>query len=207
MSDRERDEPDIDDVPAGYARETINLTPTHRWKAAPGCNILVLDAGAVRLDYPSAWKVVPKSNRINIHDRPYPDDEGRFQITVFRLPKVAGKSWDDLPVDKLLRDAASEEPRKHRKNRKGGQRKLIHDVTTVARPDLQYAWIEHADLDPKNGRTIFTRQSIARARGVQPLITFDYYASRAEEYRPVWQHAMDSLRLGAPVNLLGDALN
>lgn len=207
MSERDDDADIDDDVPAGYVQETINLTPTHRWKAAPGHSILVLDAGAVRLDYPSTWKVVPKHNRLNIHDRPYPDDEGRFQITVFRLPKVKGVSWEDLPLDKLLREAATDEPRKYRKNRKGGQRKLVHEVTTVARPDLQYAWIEHTDLDPKNGRTIFTRQSIARARGVQPLITFDYYASRAEEYRPVWQHAMDSLRLGAPVNLLGDAMN
>lgn len=201
------DAPDTDDPAKPYEKQTFALAASHRWKASPGHNILVLDAGAVRLEYPHAWRVIPKSNRLQIHDRQPPDDEGRFQITVFRLPKVPGKSWDALPVDELLRDAVAGDPRDKKQRKAAAARTMIHDVTAVRRPDLEYAWVEYSAPDPENGRALVTRQVIARARGVQPLITFDYYASRADDYRPVWQHAVDTLRLGTPVSLLGDVIN
>lgn len=99
--------------------------------------------------------------------------------------------------------------RKEREQREAyaKDRKILHGVTRIDRPDLSYAWTESSAPDPENGRSILTRQVIARARRVQPLITFDYYASRAEDYLPVWQHLVDTLRLGAPVNLLGEAMN
>jgi hypothetical protein len=210
MSDRRRDDDSnrADDDAGKYVGQKINLTASHRWKAAPGYNILVLDAGAVRLDYPHAWKVIPKANRLQIHDRPPPDDEGRFQITVFNLPKLdPGSSWKDLSLEDLLRKATTADPPRKKGKPPPAKRTLVHDVTMICRPDLEYAWTEHQSTDRENGRAIFSRQVIARARGVQPLITFDYYVSRAVEYRPVWQHAMDSLRLGSPVNLLGDMQN
>ena len=210
MSQRrdDRDDPQAaGDDAAPFEKRTIELAASHRWKASPGHNILVLDAGAVRLEYPNAWRVIPKSNRIQIHDRPPPDDEGRFQITVFRLPKLAGRSWDDLPVDELLRNAVAGDPRNKKQRKAAESRSLVHDVTTVRRPDLEYAWAEHTAPDPENGRPLLGRQVLARARGVQPLITFDYYASRADDYRPVWQHAINTLRLGTPVSLLGDVIN
>lgn len=204
------DAPDVDDPAVPFQKQTFALTASHRWKAAPGYNILVLDAGAVRLEYPHGWKVIPKSNRLQVHDRPPPDDEGRFQITVFRLPRLAkGESWDGLSLDDLLHKVTTAEPKRRRDRKKFADlpRTKVHDVTSVRRPDLEYAWVEHSGPDPQNGRTIHTRQVLARARGVQPLITFDYYASRAEEYVPVWRHAMNTLRLGSPVNLLGDVSN
>jgi hypothetical protein len=157
--------------------------------------------------------VIPKARQLNVHDRPPPDDEGRFQVTVFRLPRLGSGSWDELPLDGLLRDAVDHGRERAKKKKPGaGQRKaaastLVHEVTAVSRPDLQYAWVEHSGHDPENGRAIFTRQLMARARGVQPLVTFDYYASRADEYRVVWRHFVDSLRLGAPVSLMGDPSN
>ena len=81
------------------------------------------------------------------------------------------------------------------------------EPTTVRRPDLEYAWVMLTAPDRENGRPILTRQLMARARGVQPLITFDSYASREGDFRPVWEHLIATLRLGSPVNLLGDAMN
>lgn len=194
-----------------YVRETFDLTSSHRWKAAPGYSILVIDAGAVRFEYPQGWHVVPKARQLNLHDRLPPDDEGRFQVTVFRLSPLESGSWDALPLDQLLSDAVAEgRKRKKRAGRKGAAAPAstrVHDVTSVRRPDLEYVWTEYSGPDPENGRLVFTRQLMARARGAQPLITFDYYASRAEDYRPVWQHMVDSLRLGSPVSLLGDPSN
>lgn len=191
-----------------YQKQTIKLAPSHRWKAAPGCKILVLEAGAVRLDYPESWHVIPKNDRLNIHDRVPPADEGRFQITVFRLPKLdTGRSWNDLPLDVMLRDAMTAKPKGKHDTKEERQRKMVHDVTLVHRPDLQYAWGESIAPDPENGKMILTRQVMARARGVQPLITFDYYTWRADEYVPVWKQVIDSLRLGTPVSLLGDVVN
>src|SRR5687768_15279187 len=91
-----------DDPSPPYVKETIKLTASHRWKASPGYNILVVDAGAVRFEYPNGWHVVPKVGQLNLHDRLPPDDEGRFQITVFRLPRLGSGSWDELPLDQLL---------------------------------------------------------------------------------------------------------
>jgi hypothetical protein len=205
--DDDDDDRDLDDPDLPYVKETIKLSASHRWKASPGHNILVLDAGAVRLEYPTSWRVIPKSNRLQIHDRQPPDDEGRFQITVFRLPKLKDRSWDEVPLDELLHNAITTEPQKRRHRKSFERRALLKDVTTIRRPDLEYVWAETTAPDPKNGRTILTRQVLARARGVQPLITFDYYAAREEDYVPVWQHTMNSLRLGTPVNLLGDINN
>lgn len=198
------------DESSPYVRETVRLSATHRWKASPGYSILVIDAGAMRFEYPQGWHVAPKAGQLNLHDRPPPDDEGRLQVTVFRLPPLRSASWDDLPLDRLLRDAidgAHEDKRKRGRRRKREESTLVHDVTSVRRPDLEYVWAEHSGPDRENGRLIFTRQMMARARGVQPLVTFDYYAARADDYRPVWQHLVNSLRLGAPVSLLGDSSN
>lgn len=197
------------DAHAPYVKETFQLSASHAWKASPGFSILVIDAGAVRFEYPQGWHVVPKGRQLTIHDRLPPDDEGRIQITVFRLPRLESGSWDELPLDELLRGAINDSNHKGRKRRarKSAASTTVHDVTAVRRPDLEYAWAEQSSPDRENGRPVYTRQMMARARGVQPLVTFDYYASRADEYRPVWQHLVDTLRLGAPVSLQGDASN
>src|SRR5205085_10732292 len=165
------------------------LGASHRWKAAPGYNILVADRGAVRFDYPQGWIVKPQANgNLQVHDKEPPADECRITMTVFRLPPLANGSWEDLPLDELMHKVAVErgkaKGKKHRKDEKG--RKQISGAVLVRRPDLSYAWCESSWPDPENGKTIFCRQVMARARGVQPLITFDYYASRADDFRPVW---------------------
>ena len=229
LADLEADDgvdPDEDphaDISDRYQKTTLPLGPGSRWKAAPGNQVLVIERGAVRFEYPQGWHVIPTKTALGVHDKRPPADECRVQITVFHLPPVRG-NWNDLPIDALLQDITdAKADRKTRKKRPGDKpltrkqrqdrdayakdRKVLHGVTRIDRPDLSYAWCESSAPDPENGRTILTRQVIARARRVQPLITFDYYASRAEDFLPVWQHLVDSLRLGAPVNLLGEAMN
>jgi hypothetical protein len=193
-----------------YVKHTIPLSAAHRWKAAPGYNILVADAGAVRFEYPHGWVVKPQPNgNLQVHDQEPPDDECRITMTVFRLPPLQNGSWEDLPLDELMHQVAVERKgkgkKKDRQYEKG--RKQLSGAVLVRRPDLSYAWCESSWIDPQNGKTIFCRQLMARARGVQPLITFDYYAAKAEQFRPVWEHMVASLRLGTPVNLLGDVTN
>src|SRR3954453_5606817 len=160
MSAPDAASPDFDDPDIPYVKETIKLSGSHRWKASPGHNILVLDAGAVRLEYPTTWKVIPKSNRLQIHDRQPPDDEGRFQITVFRLPRLKDRKWDEIPLDEMLHNAITGDPRRRRDRKEQREpRKMIHPVTGIRRPDLEYAWAETSAPDPANGRTIFSRQS------------------------------------------------
>jgi hypothetical protein len=196
------------DPKSPYVKETFPLAASHRWKAAPGYNILVADAGAVRFEYPHGWVVRPQPNgNLQVHDREPPADECRITMTVFRLPPLGkGASWEDLPLDQLMHSITVERARKKQRKKDRG-RKQLSDAVLVKRPDLSYAWCESSWPDPENGRTVFCRQVLARARGVQPLITFDYYASRADDFRPVWEHLVASLRLGSPVNLLGDSTN
>ena len=186
-----------------FEKSVIKLDAAHRWRAAPGCSILVADGGAVRFEYPQAWRVIPKPEQIQLHDRQPPADECRITMTVFRLPRIQGVSWDDLPLDQLLQAGIGPDE----KERHAPGWKLVSAPTLVQRPDMSYAWSECSWPDPENGKRVLTRQVVARARGIQPLISFDYYADRAADFLPVWRHLVDTLRLGAPVNLLGESNN
>ena len=49
---------------------------------------------------------------------------------------------------------------------------------------------------------------LARARGVQPLITMDCWADMAAQFDPVWDNLMRSLMVAVPVaGIAGDAAN
>lgn len=87
-----------DDPAPGWQKSTVKLATTHRWKSSPGHNILVLEAGAMRIEYPSGWHVIPTNDALAIHDRKPPDDECRAQITLMRLPMAPGRNWDEFPL-------------------------------------------------------------------------------------------------------------
>lgn len=192
------------DEPApGWQKSTVKLATTHRWKSSPGHNILVLEAGAMRIEYPSGWHVIPTNDALAIHDRKPPDDECRAQITLMRLPMAPGRNWDEFPLETLFAAATADIREKAKR-----KRELVHDITTIQRPDMTIVWTEHRWFDHENGnRPILCRQFMARSRNLQPFVTFDYYESRAEEFVGVWHHMLKTLKLGAPVSLQGDLLN
>src|ERR1051326_8345246 len=52
-----------------WTREVFELPDAHGWTARPGNKILVLDRGAVVLEFPGDWFVSPGATQVNIRDR------------------------------------------------------------------------------------------------------------------------------------------
>jgi hypothetical protein len=44
---------------------------------------------------------------------------------------------------------------------------------------------------------------MARARGIQPLITMDYWDDLADRFEPVWDNVMRSLWVAVPISGIG----
>src|SRR5207248_9688012 len=58
----------------GWTREVYQLPEGHGWMATPGRKILVLDAGAVVLEFPADWALEPAWGQVNVRDAATPDD-------------------------------------------------------------------------------------------------------------------------------------
>lgn len=190
---------------AGWTHETVPLPATHRWKCSPGHLLLVADRGEVHFEYPEGWHVAPgKNGAICVHDRPQPADECRIQLTILRTPGLGADGFAALPLADLLRQAIDDEEGKSRCP--GWMR--ISEVSPIERPGLRAVWAESSWLDKEQGdRKVLCRQLIARAPQTHPFITFDYYQDRAADFRPVWLHLIDTLRVASPRTLFGDSLN
>jgi hypothetical protein len=187
-------------TPPGWTKVTLPLSPSHQWKSAPGYNVLALDRGVLRLEYPRGWHVVPAKGNIGIHDQPPTKEDCRVMITTFRLPPLGGgRNWSDLSLESLLPKPGEADLNPGRQHNIG--------PTAVSRPGLEYVWQESTWIDPENGRTIICRQVIARGPGLIAIITTDYYESRRDDFQPIWTHMIESLRLGAPTDLLGNPQN
>src|SRR2546426_524622 len=79
---------------ADWLKEELTLREDHTWRAKPGCKIFVADRGALRLDYPEDWVVIPGENSINFHDRQPPDDDIHMEVWPKAVAR-ATKAWDD----------------------------------------------------------------------------------------------------------------
>lgn len=192
-------------APPGWEHTTVPLPASHRWKCSAGHLLLVADRGEVHFEYPEGWHVAPgKNGALGVHDRPPPDDECRIQLSIIRTPGVPASALAGLPLDALLRNAIA--PGSDAEHSPGWTQ--LTDVSVVERPGLRYAWVESSWLDREHGdRKVLCRQLIARAPATHPFITFDYYADRAAEFRPVWLHLVETLRVASPRSLFGDVLN
>ncbi len=168
---------------AKYEKKTINLSDQHTWTATPGYNVIALDRGAVRLDFPREWIVIPDNDSLKIHDRQPPDDDCVLAVSYIRLAPI---DWSGLPLATLVEAGTEEDERP------------IHtrgDIISSRHGDIEFAWREMAFIDPVEQREAFARLCIARKGVVQALITFDFWESDADRYRPVWDAVLKSVRL------------
>ena len=189
----------------GWQHTTVALPASHQWTCSPGHLLLIADRGEVHFEYPDGWHVAPGTKgELNVRDQPHPDDECRIQLSIIRTPGATAADLAALPLDELLRQALADGPGEQ--HSPGWTR--LTDVTPIERPGLRAVWAESSWLDEANGdRKVLCRQLIARAPRTHPFITFDYYADRADAFRPVWQHLVDTLRVASPRSLFGDVLN
>ena len=164
--------------------KTFKLQERHRWKAKPGHSVLVLDRGAVRVDYPEGWIVKHHPDSMKIHDGEPPDDNCVLAVSYIRLPPI---DWSGLPLRELVAAAAS-----------GADRGIVErkEIVEEPRSDLELAWIEVRYTDAQEKRPAVSRIAIGRGSGIQCLVTFDFWADDAAQLEPVWKEALRSLVLG-----------
>jgi len=172
-----------------WEKHTLKMKPDHTWKAPPGYNILVLDRGAVRLNYPHAWIVRPTEDCMEVVDKEEPDDNCRLAVSYIRLPP--GVDWSKLPLRELVEAAIKDDQR--------GKLLGRGKMTYIPRGDVEVAWIEIQFIDQAEDREAHSRLAIARGQNIQALITFDFWAEDAAHLEPVWDEALRSIRLGREV--------
>ena len=178
-----------DVIPVGAPREVYELPEAHGWSARPGNKILVLDRGAVVLEFPRDWFVQPGAEQTEIRDRAPPADSTCvLAISYLRLPAA---DWRGLPVRELLLGAVRDEGREY----------IGHSQTIEARHgNLDLAWTELRVIDARERREARSRFCLARGDGIQCLMSLDFWPEDEARLDTVWENVLDSLRLNAIVD-------
>ena len=170
------------------SREVYQLPEDHAWTARPGHKILVLDRGAVVLEFPCDWFVQPAAEQTGIRDRASPDDSTCvLAVSYLRLPAA---DWSGLPLRELLLTASQSEDREY-----------IGRGPTIEgrRGNFDIAWTELRVVDARERREARCRLCLARGGGVQCLISFDFWPEDEARLDTVWMNVLESLRLNAAV--------
>jgi hypothetical protein len=162
--------------------EGIPLAPGHGWRAQPHCKVLVLDRGAVRLEYPESWVMVPTPDCVKVHDRQPPDDDCTLGVSYHRWP-AAGNG---LSVARLVEESRRTDPRALR---------ALTPIVTESRLDMELAWGEGLFEDATAHREACGRLCLARRAGIQALLTFDFWTADRSRCEDVWGTVIGSLWL------------
>jgi hypothetical protein len=170
-----------------WARPEERLPKNHGWRCKPGYKIFVANRGEVRFDFPESWVVSFGDDSVRINDREPPDDDCILQISVHYLPP--GVDWSGLPLRTLL-ESIGDENDKERKTLGRGE------IVEIKRPDVELAWYEQRILDVKENREAISRICLARAKHIQPLITFDFWPEDLNRLDPVWHEVLRTLQIG-----------
>ena len=172
-----------------WSRELYELPEGHGWSARPGYKVLVVNRGAVVLEYPGEWFVAPQANQINIRDRPSAEESTCvLAVSSFQLPPA---DLSGVPLRDLLAAVAEGEEREYIES---GQTVEIH------RGSLEAAWTVQRFVDERERREARCRFCLARGQGIQSVITLDYWPEEEERVAPVWENVLDSLRLGVALD-------
>ena len=169
------------------------LNRDHGWRCKPGYQVVVLNRGAVRLDVPKSWVVSevkdPGGAHFTMFDRPEPDDDIRFQVSVHQLNPAI--DWSGVQLDIVLAEAlGGTEPTE-------GRRTLSQaDPVVIKRSGLTIAWNDTLFIDTNENREARTRACLAHGSNVQALIKLDFWLDDTARALPAWDEILRSLRLG-----------
>ncbi len=180
-----------------WNKYTMPMPAGATWQCSPGHKLFIADRGAVRFEFPEGWTHKPGDDgSIGLHDKLPPDDDVALRVSVLRIPPGVPMADLDrgLPLAGLVRDAVARDTRGVAWD---------GEVRVVPKPDAQVVWAHLTFTDPVEQRPARSRLCLARARGVQPLITMDYWDDDAEQHEPVWDNVLRTLWVAAPLAGLG----
>lgn len=170
----------------GWTREVYQLPEHHGWTASPGHKILVLDRGAVLLEFPVDWIVEPGPSQTQLRDEPSAEESSCvLAVSCMRLPPV---DWSELPLPRQLIEAIEGDDR---------DRIATGPLREATRDGLTMAWTELRVVDPGEHRESRSRMCLARGSTLQCLITLDFWPEDEARLDPVWDRVLSSLRLNA----------
>jgi len=164
----------------------FELRRDHGWIATPGWRIFVIDRGAVRFEFPSAWVVRPDDDSVKLHDAEPPADECTIAVSYHRIPAIA---VDAFPVPAVLRTAAADDKRNT----------VWGSIVEATRSDLSIAWQEGTFRDVRTGAEAKTRLCLARRGTLQALLTMEFWEADRGRVAPVWDHILRSIDLDEPI--------
>jgi hypothetical protein len=169
-----------------WKKTKVQLPADHGWQAAPGNKVFVADAGAMQFEVPGSWTIKPGENgSIRFFDRKKEADADiRLEVSLIYAPNI---DWSGLPLPQLVEDAAlSGDPRGLT-----GRGPFHH----FRRATLEGVWLEVDFIDDTENRPAHSRICMARGPGAYALITMDFWVDDSERARPVWEAAIETLKL------------
>lgn len=166
--------------------DVLKLEKHHAWRAKPGCKILVINQGELRLEYPQEWVIAVDPDCLRIRDREPPDDRCTFGVSVLRLP---GLDESGAPLATLVEAAVADD------QRRPTERGPFH---SYLRAGLEAAWIEFAFVDAVERRKALARLGLAREKAarVQALMSLEFWPEDRDWVAPFWESVLESLELG-----------
>jgi hypothetical protein len=167
--------------------EYLPLDESHRWKAKPNHRILVLDRGAVRLDYPEDWHVAFEDEGAMIHDHEPPADKCRLSASCERV----SAELTSRPLSRILESVIAGDTR----NVTASER-----VFKIQRPPLEALWTELQFREPTISRLACSRVCVARAGRTQAYVIFDFWPEDIVRCYPVWETVLESLEVGGYID-------
>lgn len=166
--------------------EVLKLEKHHAWRVKPGCKILVINRGELRLEYPQEWVIAVDPDCLRIRDREPPDDRCTLGVSVLRLP---GLDASGVPLATLVEAAVADD------QRRPTERGPFH---SYRRAGLEAAWIEFAFVDAVGQRKALARLGLARekAASVQALMSLEFWPEDRGWVALFWDSVLESLELG-----------
>jgi hypothetical protein len=157
----------------------------HRWRAKPGCRILVMGGGAVRFDFPKDWIASVASQYIRLVDREPPHDKCGLMLSWRQISaRIAA-----VPMDYLVREITISEFE---------TRPIVRrtPVIPVFRPPLEAAWRQMHFIDDRRRREGCTRVCLARGGCTWATIVFDFWPEDEIRLHSAWTTILETLAVG-----------
>jgi hypothetical protein len=162
------------------------LGKKHKWWR-DGENILILNAGAVRLAVPRSWSVEGKAEGMGYLDIRDPSDSCALQISCLSIPPLVPTA---PTIDQMLREAV---PKDH-------PAAAFAPVVTSRRGRMEIAWMDYSygeqDTERDEWRVAHARVLFASNAVFGALLSFYYWEDDATWAVPAWERMVETLYLG-----------
>jgi hypothetical protein len=167
---------------ASWPMDVFQLASNHLWTAAPGCRVLVIDDGAVRLDIPNEWIVYAPHRHVFVIDRFPPKNRVLLTISCTRVTSDIAA----FPLQGVLDEWIKDE----------GRVVLETHPISLRRLPVEVLWLQIRVRDPDTGSGKCKRLCAARADLTQAIIVFEFDPEEETSFDPHWRTMMDTLVVG-----------